>query len=349
MGRNAVDKKAILIANEYNIVWLRWIFLIALMPSYVMLFNRNINTLFIGVVLFSFIYNIINHFTLLNKKYPKEWFGNNIYFDVLIITLLIMCDGGLSSCIFTCYYVFIIYEGIKREFKHPILLGLVTAAVYTVFVIRPPFEFINTWIILFRDMFILLSAVFVSEVYNQITFYDKQHKKEYDFARKDRLTGLLNKNALDEMQSEELLPTYKEDKNICLLLIDIDNMGMFNESFGFATGDDLVRYISTTINESIDMDSKVFRYGGDEFLVLLYDTDLNQAYRIAEVIRRKVSSSGIYVKKEGSKSKVTISCGVSCCPEHGKNIYELIEYANKSLTEAKVEGKNKVVISERED
>lgn len=337
------------IAKELNIVWLRWVFLFTIAPFYVWVFDRPISIYFVAILILCIIYNFINYVTLINKIYPFKWFENNIYFDIIFISLLIYFDNGFQSLIFICYYIFIIYEGIKRGIPHPIFLSLGAIGLYSIIVyFLIPDQANNIGSMIFRNLFIFISGFFVSDVLNELNRYDSLHKKEYNLARKDKLTGLFNRNELDKVLNEDLLECIKQKSSLCVLMFDIDNFKSFNDAYGHLTGDDLLRFFSKIIIETISPKNKAFRYGGEEFLVELKDTDLNEAYKIAEIIRKKLSNSNIFVKTEEGRQKITVSCGLACCPEHSAGYFELLDYADKALYEAKSEGKNKVVIAEKE-
>lgn len=350
MNKNTIDKEKLKsnISKEFNMVWLRWVFLIIITPLYVLFFDRQIGLPFILVIIFTFVYNVFNHYLLVKRVYPEKWFGYNIYIDLSLISALIAFDGGYSSSIFICYYIFIVYEGVKRNIKHPISLSLGAIIIYTAIVYLSDDHSGSLIQIIFRDIFILISGLFLSDVLNQFTRYDKLHKREYDLARKDKLTGLFNKNALEKMLNEELLACIKDNRSLCVLMFDVDNFKLFNDVYGQLTGDDFLRFFSKIILESISSDNKAFRYEGEEFLIMLKDTELKDAYKVAEIIRKKVSGSNIYIKTEQERQKITVSCAVACCPEHAIGYYELLEYVDKALHEAKTEGKNKVVIAEKE-
>lgn len=334
------------ISRESDIVWLRWLLFFLVIPIYLFSFDRQIDFLFVGLFVAGIIYNSFNHMVLINKQYHEGWFSNNIYIDLIFVTALIFVDGGFDSSIYISYYLIIIYEGVKKNVKQPIFLSIFVSILYTVsnYFLN---DSINASQIILRNVFIILCGIFVYQISSELIHQGKLQKKHYDMYIKDQLTGLYNRNVFEKVLNEGIENCKSNNNQICLLLFDIDNFQIFNDTYGRFTGDDLLKYFSKIILESITENDTAFRYGGEEFIVLLKDVDIKDAYKKAETIRKKLSSSKIYVADDDDKYKITVSCGIANCPEHSASYYELLEYADKALYEAKSDGKNIVVIFEK--
>lgn len=350
MDKESAKKEKLLvnISRESDIVWLRWILLILIIPLYLIIFGRYISLYFILIFTLCIVYNFINHLTLIKNIYPSKWFEKNIYIDIMLVSLLILADGGFSSLIYFGYYIFIIYEGIKRKINHPVLLSLITVIIYSTAIYLFPAN-INLTQLIFRNVFIIFSGILVMEVLKELLYQSKLSKKHYNLAIKDKLTGLYNRNQFEKTLNAYLLECAKHNSSLCIIMFDIDNFELFNDTYGHFTGDELLKHFAKIILESIPPNGKAFRYEGEEFIVVLVNTELKDAYKIAEDIRKKFSSSNVYIKHDKGKVRITVSCGIACCPEHSVGYYELLEYAEKALREAKAEGKNKVVIAEKEE
>lgn len=149
----------------------------------------------------------------------------------------------------------------------------------------------------------------------------------------DKLTGLLNRRAL-----EDELVTFRQDKIYSSIFIDIDNFRDFNNKFGHEVGDRILMKVGNTIRNEVRQEDRVYRYGGEEIVVLLRNCNKVDALRIAEKIRLKVNM----IKYE-QYPKITLSIGVSSYPEDGKEIKSVIEGSDMAMLRAKQQGKNRTV------
>ena len=120
---------------------------------------------------------------------------------------------------------------------------------------------------------------------------------------------------------------------LCLLLIDVDNLTLYNDTFGHLQGDTLLQVMSRLFKLNIRDIDMVCRYAGDEFAVILPETEMSQAMIIAERIKRCVDGLSL-------KRPVTVSIGIAQCKTHTMNRYEVIQRAGIALSKAKKEGKN---------
>ncbi len=164
----------------------------------------------------------------------------------------------------------------------------------------------------------------------------------------DNLTGLYNRTFLDE-QSKKLIPQVKrDDKNIGVLLLDMDHFKAVNDEYGHDIGDKVLKELARIINENIRESDIAFRYGGEEFLILLVDVKTkDDAFRIADKIRNKVKENEIDVYA-GSKLRKTISIGLAMFPENGMKLDSVIKNADIALYEAKKDGRDNVKIFNEE-
>ncbi len=188
---------------------------------------------------------------------------------------------------------------------------------------RPTIEDITTLEIFANQVFIALE--------NSAEFEKIQEK-----AIRDGQTGLYNHTEF--YNKLELIAERKE--TFCLMMIDIDDFKLVNDTYGHQTGDKIIEYISDTIKRSIRQGDVAARYGGEEFAVILKNIDKRNAKMIAERLRVSVSAGK-------SPVKVTISIGISCHPEDSSTPNEIISMADRALYVAKMRGKNMVVVAKR--
>ncbi|MGD2125892.1 MAG: GGDEF domain-containing protein [Desulfobacteraceae bacterium] len=153
---------------------------------------------------------------------------------------------------------------------------------------------------------------------------------------KDPLTGVYNRRKFDR-DIELLVALYRRtSKGSGLLIIDIDHFKKFNDEYGHQKGDQLLRKVSRCIARSLrDYDRiHIYRYGGEEFVVIVPDISTDDAIKIGERIRENVKKT----------CPVTISIGVSHYREISENLQTLIMHADDALYEAKRKGRDRVEV-----
>lgn len=176
-------------------------------------------------------------------------------------------------------------------------------------------------------------------------------RKAYDsmerLATKDGLTGLANRRQFDLALVAEWSRALRENRQVGLLMIDVDCFKLYNDSYGHVAGDDCLRRIaaalSTTVLRAGDL---VGRYGGEEFFVLMPGTDLAGAMIVGEKVRQAVEAMGLKHHRNPSQV-VTISVGCHCVvPRVQVSPQSLVEAADEALYAAKQGGRNRVMSSE---
>ena len=160
-------------------------------------------------------------------------------------------------------------------------------------------------------------------------------------ARNDQLTGMYNRKFLDEFVEVSIPQAFRSNISYAVLMIDIDYFKMINDNYGHDVGDDAIRIVSNVIKSSIRSSDIAIRYGGEEFLVLLYNCDEENVLKIADNIRKNFSKEKISAK--GETFSKTLSIGCSLFPKDSDSIWKCIKYADVSLYHAKESGRNRVV------
>ncbi|MFC1988397.1 diguanylate cyclase [Chloroflexota bacterium] len=154
-------------------------------------------------------------------------------------------------------------------------------------------------------------------------------------ARIDALTGLLNRRSLDEAIASEIHRCSRYGGIFSLITLDLESLKNINDNYGHQAGDELLKRIGVVMRNSIRSADQAFRYGGDEFAILLPNTDIDSAKQVAERIRKQIAS----LKITGDAS-VTASLGLASWPANGKGANEIIAAADAALYEAKRNGGN---------
>jgi diguanylate cyclase (GGDEF)-like protein len=130
------------------------------------------------------------------------------------------------------------------------------------------------------------------------------------------------------------------------MMLDIDGFKTYNDTFGHIAGDTLLKLIAECIMNSVRTMDIVSRFGGDEFIVILPETDAALASQIAERMRSEVEQLAVPPRgaaERGARS-ATVSIGIACYPQHGDTIEVLLEQVDKALYLAKMQGKNRIEV-----
>jgi diguanylate cyclase (GGDEF)-like protein len=161
-----------------------------------------------------------------------------------------------------------------------------------------------------------------------------------DLSRTDPLTGLFNRSQLFLTLEQEVSRTRRSDRGFCVLMIDVDGLKAINDSAGHLRGDEVLRALGTVIHGSIRTVDSAYRYGGDEFVVLLPETEIVGAFVVAEKIR--VGAEEVGLVAGGGDPITSVSIGLVSHPEDGLGAEELLVAADRAMYQAKKLGKNQI-------
>jgi diguanylate cyclase (GGDEF)-like protein len=162
----------------------------------------------------------------------------------------------------------------------------------------------------------------------------------------DELTGLANRRRFLQQLDLEITRSRRSHAPLGIVLADLDDFKRVNDTYGHDAGDDALRAFAEVLRASVrDVDLPV-RLGGEEFAVLLPDTNLAGASQLAERIRRALETAAITTRD--GRIRLTASFGVSCFPTAATSAEDLLGDADERLYEAKRRGKNRVVVSQAE-
>ena len=158
----------------------------------------------------------------------------------------------------------------------------------------------------------------------------------------DALTGVFNRNFLEE-KGDEIFTKFKLQKiPVGVIMLDIDNFKRINDTYGHDVGDLVLKSLAETIKGILRKNDYIIRYGGEEFLILLPNATIDQAIKVAEKIRKEIENKKI---KIGDKEiKFTVSLGVSEIYTSDRSLQNAIKRADEKLYKAKKKGKNRVEV-----
>lgn len=180
----------------------------------------------------------------------------------------------------------------------------------------------------------------VQETEGRITQLQQELEEASSLVRHDQLTGVFNRRGLDEVLIKECARARRHQTPLSVALLDIDNFKKLNDSFGHDTGDAALVHLSRVARESLRPQDSVGRYGGEEFIILLPETALEDAVAVVTRLQRELTRHIFMHERE--KTLITFSAGVTLWQnEEAPNL--TIKRADEAMYSAKKSGKNRVV------
>jgi diguanylate cyclase (GGDEF)-like protein len=159
---------------------------------------------------------------------------------------------------------------------------------------------------------------------------------------RDSLTGLFNRHFLQISLERELARAARRKQNLAIFMLDLDHFKRFNDTFGHAAGDTVLKAVAEIFRSSIRTEDIACRYGGEEFTIMLPDVTPAAAYERAEIVRQAIAGLRVPLEKE-VYAEFTISIGVAFYPNDGDYADVLLRRADSALYRAKRQGRNQVV------
>jgi two-component system cell cycle response regulator len=164
-----------------------------------------------------------------------------------------------------------------------------------------------------------------------------------EMAITDQLTGLHNRRYMARHLDSLISNAQKSNKPLAFLIMDIDHFKAVNDTHGHDIGDEVLREFANRISANIRGIDLACRYGGEEFVVVMPDTDVDFAYTIAERLRKSVETTPIEISRAPGALNVTISIGIAASAGGDDNAEKLLHRADQALYRAKREGRNRVL------
>jgi diguanylate cyclase (GGDEF)-like protein/PAS domain S-box-containing protein len=161
-------------------------------------------------------------------------------------------------------------------------------------------------------------------------------------ASHDPLTGLYNRRELEQQLDDEIVRSRRYAHPLSLLLLDVDHFKNINDQYGHLAGDEVLRQLSRLLQSSVRTVDYVARYGGEELVIVLPEIAEDEAFAMAERIRRTVQAKQISIA-DNKQVGVTVSIGVATFPIHGSDIPRLFKKVDEAMYLAKQRGRNRTV------
>lgn len=166
------------------------------------------------------------------------------------------------------------------------------------------------------------------------------HEEIYRMTIIDGLTQAYNKRYLYEALEREIIRGRRHERELCILMFDIDHFKRINDVHGHLAGDYVLKEVARVVQARIRRDEVFARYGGEEFAIILPETPITGAVALAETLRQKVADHSFVFQADSIK--VTISLGAALMEESDRAASDLIKRADEKLYQAKRTGRNRV-------
>ncbi|MBK8016748.1 MAG: diguanylate cyclase [Betaproteobacteria bacterium] len=158
--------------------------------------------------------------------------------------------------------------------------------------------------------------------------------------REDQLTGTLNRRGLDDAMTREIARAQRTGKPMCIALLDLDNFKRLNDTYGHSAGDAALVHLARVIRRTVRPTDLIARFGGEEFVIILSETDLDNALAITTRLQRELTKR--FFLHDNERVLITFSAGVAQYVK-GETDEAFLERADRAMYEAKHQGKNRVV------
>lgn len=187
----------------------------------------------------------------------------------------------------------------------------------------------------YKSVLLLVVAIILTIL---VIFLYKSRKKMVNITYFDKLTGAFNRNKLEKYLSDEIEKSNRYDIPFSIIMFDFDHFKIINDNYGHTKGDEVLKEIVRIVQENFRTNDSIFRFGGDEFIVFLPNTELIGAKKVAEKLRKIISDEEKIV---GYVENVTLSMGVVEYIDDDSWI-DIINRADEKLYKAKEMGRNRV-------
>ncbi|MEI6614499.1 MAG: diguanylate cyclase [Chrysiogenales bacterium] len=278
--------------------------------------------------------------------------SRQLNFDLAVISMIVFFSGGLSSPIITMFIVYIMiatfltdYHKAFRNTLTIIVLLLVIALLQNSNIFFSSQQIMA--MLTFDIMFIFtysVSGYLSKNLHTNEALLKKLLKQTQELSISDGLTGLYNQMHFFELLNLETKKSQRHNLSYSLIMFDVDFFKNYNDHNGHMHGSETLKNIGAIMKNKFRTTDLLAKYGGDEFVIILPQTDKVGAYLAAERLRESVEKQAFPGAETQPLKKLTISIGLASYPEHGLSDEEILNRADKALYFAKDSGRNRTII-----
>jgi diguanylate cyclase (GGDEF)-like protein len=325
--------------KKQTVTRLRW--LVVTIVCYLLLFSEKVLIpldVVNGFALFCVLTNASLYFVKQRWFESITFLGTLVVFDTLALSFALIVTDQLGSDFYLSYFLVIIIAGFWKDLRWSLGSALLLSLLYSCFLYMA--ESLTTQLLL-RVPFIFIASVFygyfVQVVDNEHALREKAEKE----ARHDFLTGLPNRLAYQERITQESERSRRYGRPLSILMVDIDNFKLVNDSLGHDWGDVVLQKVAEQLSNNLRNLDFVARYGGEEFIIVLPETGLAGAIETANRLRLAIKETP--VQTANGLLAVTASIGVSSNLVKGPTDHrQMASDADQALYQAKKSGKDRV-------
>ncbi len=291
----------------------------------------------VGTLLVVLFMDLVPPAALGRWRRPVEGIG-----AVVFLGLLTALTGGAGSPFFVGYFLVVAGTALSTEGRAPLAIALLASAtvalVGIVDAIASPIDAqALAWVGFNAVALVLLADIATAASRAQRHARDEALRA----SRFDGLTGLYNRAFFFTTMEQEIRRSDRMGRGFTMLMLDLDDLKPVNDTFGHQWGDRLLRAVADTIRQTIRFTDAAARYGGDEFVILLPETDAAGGYVVGEKLRRDIAAVTLRAADRNVRS--TVSVGLVTYPDDGRTIEQLVAAADVAMYESKRRGKNRIV------
>jgi diguanylate cyclase (GGDEF)-like protein len=259
-----------------------------------------------------------------------------------VVTALVVLTGGMDSPFVAGYFVIVAAAALSSEDVAPAVVSIFASLAYVlVAVVMPSSDGLNAPVVAeigFRMAALGLLAYLATVIGGQ---QRRAREAALRLARFDPLTGLYTRHFLYSAIEREISRATRTGRGFCLLMLDLDDLKKVNDTHGHPTGDRIIRAVGEVIRRSVRESDLAARYGGDEFVVVLPETDSSGAFTVASKLRADVAA--LVLRLDTGTVQTSISAGLVCHPEGGATLEQLMATVDAAMYESKRLGKDRIV------
>jgi diguanylate cyclase (GGDEF)-like protein len=353
--------------KNYWLIRIRWIYPVFIMLfflSYKFLARRSLiswqNALlvFLLPLIVNFLFRLDIRQKEMSQRQPSDFglpralISRQLHFDLAALALIVFFSGGLGSPLVALFIVYIMiatfltdYHGAFRNTLMAIVLLLPVTLLHNggMFFSSQQITAMLTYGLMFIFSY-FVSGYLSKNMHGNESLLQDLLQQTQELSIRDGLTGLYNQMHFFELLDLETKKSQRYKLNYSLIMFDVDFFKNYNDHNGHLHGSETLNQVSVIMRSKFRTSDLLAKYGGDEFVIILPQTDKVGAYLAAERLRESVEKHVFPGAETQPGKKLTISIGLATFPEHGQSSEQIVNCADKALYFAKESGRNRTHI-----
>lgn len=294
---------------------------------------------FAAFTAFIFAFHYINFFTI-----PSQWkIAIETWVMILFVSWVIISSGNINSPLYSLYFLIIICSALSLGKLVTFLEFALISAVY-VYISYPVYASNGLSVNDFINFMTVFCPIILITYVTVMLAADVQHGKKVLqlLSETDEMTGFKNKRSFRTSLKTEMNTAMRYSRRFSLMMVDTDNLKEINDHHGHKAGDKYIQSIASVIQNNLRSSDIISRYGGDEFIILMPETDPSNAKDAGEKIRQAIQNTSFDLG--GSPITSTVSIGIAGYPVDSTDTDILLDCTDKALYESKRSGRNRVTL-----